>query len=198
MCTLEMIELPKNINLNETPYKHFFAQYHISAELDQNILNWLRNDAPWILVEKDFYTQYEFSFLDIETPTYLNFIKSSFFLDKLKKFMEKSYNVQLQSKFSVVAHKLVKGHVIKIHNDYLEDDSIRESHRLLLHFNRDWSEYDGGYCMIFANDNPNSLHEIIAPNNFLLQSFAISENSHHAVSEVKNSERFTIIFTFYK
>ncbi|MFI0397499.1 MAG: cyclophane-containing peptide 2OG-Fe(II) oxygenase YhhC [Thiolinea sp.] len=193
-----MFELPQKITLDKVPYEHFFSQYHISKHLDADILKWFKNDAPWRLVREDFYTQYEFNFIDSILPPYLDFIKSLNYLESLKKTMEDTYKIALQSKFNVVAHKLVKGHVIKVHNDYLPEEFERESHRLLFHFNRDWEESNGGYCMVFSTDDENSLCKIVKPNNFLLQSFAISKNSHHAVSEVKSGERFTIIFTFYQ
>lgn len=193
-----MINLPESIILDHSPYKHFFGQYHISDQLYTNIINWFKNDAPWKLVKEDFYTQYEFSLLDTATPSFLDFIKSPTYLEELKRFIEGVYEVNLISKFNIVAHKLTKGHVIKIHNDYLDDISIRESHRLLLHFNRDWMEKDGGYCMVFSNEDSNSICQIVEPSKFLLQSFAISKVSYHAVSEVRDGERFTIIFTFYQ
>lgn len=192
-----MINISKDIPLEIYPYKHFFSNYSIDECLKESIQNWLLNDAQWNLVEASFYTQYEFSLKDTELPHFLKFIISTEYLSDLKARMEKIYAVDLLDNIDVVAHKLTKGHVIKIHNDFLNEDSIKESHRLLMHFNSNWNVENGGLCMIFTNNNASSIHNIIVPTGNLLQSFEISENSHHAVSEIYSGDRLTIIFTFY-
>lgn len=192
-----MINISKDIPLEIYPYKHFFSNYSIDECLKESIQNWLLNDAQWNLVEASFYTQYEFSLKDTELPHFLKFIISTEYLSDLKARMEKIYAVDLLDNIDVVAHKLTKGHVIKIHNDFLNEDSIKESHRLLMHFNSNWNVENGGLCMIFINNDASSIHNIIVPTGNLLQSFEISENSHHAVSEIYSGERLTIIFTFY-
>ncbi|WP_043974687.1 cyclophane-containing peptide 2OG-Fe(II) oxygenase YhhC [Acinetobacter sp. NBRC 110496] len=192
-----MINISKDIPLEIYPYKHFFSNYSIDECLKESIQNWLLNDAQWNLVEASFYTQYEFSLKDTELPHFLKFIISTEYLSDLKARMEKIYAVDLLDNIDVVAHKLTKGHVIKIHNDFLNEDSIKESHRLLMHFNSNWNVENGGLCMIFTNNDASSIHNIIVPTGNLLQSFEISENSHHAVSEIYSGKRLTIIFTFY-
>ena len=191
-----MINISKDIPLEIYPYKHFFSNYSIDECLKESIQNWLLNDAQWNLVEASFYTQYEFSLKDTELPHFLKFIISTEYLSDLKARMEKIYAVDLLDNIDVVAHKLTKGHVIKIHNDFLNEDSIKESHRLLMHFNSNWNVENGGLCMIFTNNDASSIHNIIVPTGNLLQSFEISENSHHAVSEIYSGNRLTIIFTF--
>ncbi|MBJ9955351.1 MULTISPECIES: cyclophane-containing peptide 2OG-Fe(II) oxygenase YhhC [unclassified Acinetobacter] len=192
-----MINISKDIPLEIYPYKHFFSNYSIDECLKESIQNWLLNDAQWNLVEASFYTQYEFSLKDTELPNFLKFIISTEYLSDLKARIEKIYAVDLLDNIDVVAHKLTKGHVIKIHNDFLNEDSIKESHRLLMHFNSNWNVENGGLCMIFTNNDASSIHNIIVPTGNLLQSFEISENSHHAVSEIYSGDRLTIIFTFY-
>lgn len=192
-----MINISKDIPLEIYPYKHFFSNYSIDECLKESIQNWLLNDAQWNLVEASFYTQYEFSLKDTELPHFLKFIISTEYLSDLKGRIEKIYGVDLLDNIDVVAHKLTKGHVIKIHNDFLNEDSIKESHRLLMHFNSNWNVENGGLCMIFTNNDASSIHNIIVPTGNLLQSFEISENSHHAVSEIYSGDRLTIIFTFY-
>lgn len=192
-----MINISKDIPLEIYPYKHFFSNYSIDESLKESIQNWLLNDAQWNLIEASFYTQYEFSLKDTELPHFLKFIISTEYLLDLKARMERIYTVNLLDNIDVIAHRLTKGHVIKIHNDFLNEDSIKESHRLLMHFNSNWDVENGGLCMVFTNNDASSIHNIIVPTGNLLQSFEISENSHHAVSEIYSGDRLTIIFTFY-
>lgn len=192
-----MINFSQDIPLEIYPYKHFFSNYSINEGLKESIQNWLLNDAQWNLVEASFYTQYEFSLKDTELPHFLKFIISTEYLSDLKARIEKIYAVDLLDNIDVIAHRLTKGHVIKIHNDFLNEDSIKESHRLLMHFNSNWDVENGGLCMVFTKNDASSIHNIIVPTGNLLQSFEISENSHHAVSEIYSGDRLTIIFTFY-
>jgi hypothetical protein len=52
--------------------------------------------------------------------------------------------------------------------------------------------------MIFSKDEPESLEKIIPPLHGSVQGFEISQNSHHAVSQVYDFERYTVIYSFYR
>lgn len=195
-----MIYLPKNIEVEINPYRHFFSDYIVSNELYLKIKEWLSTEAPWELVEEDFYTQYEFSLKHTELPSFMSFLTNENYLDYLKQFIENLYETSLLGSVDVVGHLLTKGHVIKIHNDYISpsDSKINESHRLLFHFNGDWDIENGGLCMVFSSDDATSVSNIVVPNGYLLNSFEISKDSHHAVSQIIHGNRITIIYTFYK
>lgn len=192
-----MINITEEPNLQAIPYKHIFSEYAVNEDLHNKIIDWLEVDAAWNLVEADFYTQYEMDLYKADLPPFLDFITSTAYLNYLKSYVEKIYNVSLLEKFDVVAHKLVKDHIIKIHNDYLDDQRPRESHRLLLHLNRNWHIDNGGLCMVFSDNNSESVTSIVSPEGKVMQSFEISKNSYHAVSKIYKGNRLTIIFTFY-
>lgn len=194
-----MIHLPEDVSLEKHPYNHFFSEYIVDDGLHQQIINWLRTKAPWKLVEADFYAQFEFSLKHTVLPCFMNFLVEESYLDYLKKYMESIYNTRLLSKFDVVGHLLTEGHVIKIHNDYIQKNisQDRESHRLLMHFNENWDVENGGLCMVFTDSNASSISNIVVPSEKLLNSFEISQDSYHAVSQVHSGNRITLIFTFY-
>ncbi|GAA1782979.1 hypothetical protein GCM10009795_031610 [Nocardioides hankookensis] len=149
----------------------------------------------WKRVNEYFYDQYEFSLYDANLPDEILFLKEYFFCDELKSFIENKFDVVLKNKVDIVAHKLISGDKIKIHNDFIEG---QESHRILFHFNKNWKEENGGYFMIFSKDEPESLEKIIPPLHGSVQGFEISQNSHHAVSQVYDFERYTVIYSFYR
>ena len=194
-----MIYLPEEISLEKDPYKHFFSEYIIDDGLYQQIINWLTIKAPWKLVEADFYTQFEFSLKHAVLPCFMDFLVKDNYLNYLKKHMESIYETRLSSKFDVVGHLLTEGHIIKIHNDYIHETGSqnRESHRLLMHFNKNWDVENGGLCMVFTDSDSSSISNIVIPNDKLLNSFEISQESYHAVSQVHSGNRITLIFTFY-
>ncbi|AMN67226.1 cyclophane-containing peptide 2OG-Fe(II) oxygenase YhhC [Psychrobacter sp. P11G5] len=194
-----MIYLPEEVSLEKDPYKHFFSEYIVDDVLHQRMINWLRADAPWKLVEADFYTQFEFSLKHTVLPYFMNFLVKESYLNYLKKYMESMYETRLLSKFDVVGHLLTEGHIIKIHNDYIHETTsqVRESHRLLMHFNENWDVENGGLCMVFTDSDSSSISNIVIPNDKLLNGFEISQDSYHAVSQVHSGNRITLIFTFY-
>src|SRR5271155_838846 len=50
------------------PFRYILAERCIAPTLERALLDWLETDAPWRLVETDFYEQYEFSMLDSRLP----------------------------------------------------------------------------------------------------------------------------------
>jgi Rps23 Pro-64 3,4-dihydroxylase Tpa1-like proline 4-hydroxylase len=177
------------------PFPYFVSPQALSSELSFEILTWLENDAPWKLVETDFYEQYEFSFFDAQLPNYLKFLTSPEYLAQIKNHVESLFSVKLDARIDFTAHKLIPGQRIRIHNDYIPGC---ETHRLLIQLNKGWDDDNGGMLMFFNSQNPSDIHKIFRPSHNSSVGFAISPDSHHAVSIIHKGERYTIIFSFYK
>lgn len=178
-----------------TPYPYFKGLANLSKGKLQEILQWLETEEIWKRINADFYNQYEFSLLDVALPSNIEFLAGETFVNSLVNYAESYFQTHLQDKVDVVAHKLVSGDTIKIHNDYIKD---HESHRILFQFNRDWDTKNGGFLMTFTDSNPESIYEVISPEHGSVFGFEISEKSHHAVSTVHTGLRFTIVYSFYK
>lgn len=179
------------------PYSFAKSKDFLDAKQAQDILVWFEN-APWHLTVTDFYSQYEFLLDESNVPENLNFLISHQTKSKLKELMEQLFDCKFNDTVDVVAHRLCKNQVIKIHNDYIEEADFEiETHRLLIQLNHGWLESNGGYLMIFASDNANDIVEAILPEHNSMFAFEISPNSHHAVSEIHSGLRYTLIFNFY-
>ncbi len=176
------------------PFRYFVSPQAFSERIALGLLSWLEADAPWRLVETDFYEQFEFSLLDEETPASLAFLRKRSFLESLRGRMESLFRTRLGERVDVTAHKLVPGQRIRIHNDYIEGG---ETHRLLVQLNRGWNESDGGFLMFFNSPEPADVHRVLRPTNNTSVGFAISPESNHAVSTVHGGERFTLVYSFY-
>jgi Rps23 Pro-64 3,4-dihydroxylase Tpa1-like proline 4-hydroxylase len=183
-----------NTEVFTQPFPYFISPQALSPELSLELLAWLENDAPWKLVETDFYEQYEFSFFDVQLPTYLKFLTSSEYLAQIKNRVESLFSVKLDARIDFTAHKLIPGQRIRIHNDYIPGC---ETHRLLIQLNRGWDDDNGGMLILFNSQNPSDIHKIFRPSHNSSVGFAISPDSHHAVSTIHKGERYTIIFSFY-
>jgi Rps23 Pro-64 3,4-dihydroxylase Tpa1-like proline 4-hydroxylase len=176
------------------PFPYFLSPEAFSDDVSLDILHWLEKDAPWKLVETNFYEQYEFSMADARLPDRLSFLREDFFLDDLKSNIEGLFQVCLVPRIDLTAHKLIPGQRIRIHNDFI---SGQETHRLLLQFNHGWNENDGGFLLFFNSADSADIHRIFAPTHNSAIGFAITPHSHHAVSLIRGGERYTLVYSFY-
>lgn len=181
--------------ISDSPFPFALKENALKADIANSLLNWLETSAPWKLKIASFYQQFEFSFLDCELPKEVSHIFSQIELNKLRQNIESIFNTKLSSKIDITAHKLVEGHTIKIHNDYIIG---QESHRVLIQLNRGWNEEMGGYLMLFSNESPESLVHAFLPIHGSAFAFEISHNSLHAVSSIIDGERYTLVLSFFK
>lgn len=174
------------------PYSHFTAKDVLKGGLDLKVHRWLDAYTQWKLVTIDFYTQYEFSFFDVELPLEIAPLLSTDTVETLKTFFRDSFPVGDLELVGLTAHKLIDGHRIGIHNDYL---GTEETHRLVIQINPNWQESSGGFLMLFRSDDADSVTKIVRPLHNTAFGFAISEHSWHAVSRVNDFSRYTLVYT---
>lgn len=184
-----------SIEIFSEPFQHFTYAEGFTDDIDLRILEWLETAAPWELVETDFYEQYEFSFLDVPLPSHLSFLQRSSFSNALKGEMEGMFKTPLSERIDLTAHKLIPGQRIRIHNDFVPG---QETHRLLIQLNRSWCDAQGGLLLFFNSPEPSDIRKAFRPLHNTAVGFAISSNSHHAVSTVHDGDRFTLVYSFYE
>ena len=192
MKTPIQINLHKS-NYSATPFPLIHSSAVLSPQLASNLLSWLETYDSWNLIQTDFYEQYEFNFQDANIPSHLNCFDDGTFNLAALKIMSEIFEVKLEDSVDIVAHKLTPGQKIGIHNDNLEG---AETHRLIIQLNSGWREENGGYFMTFKSDDARNIHQIVAPLHNSAIGFAITENSHHAVTTVHKSNRYTIVCSF--
>lgn len=183
------------INLSEPdyytkPFSFICSSNVLEPQLSLDLLYWLENFNSWKLIKTDFYEQYEFSFQDVNLPISLSCFEDGSFNSSVHKTMSELFEVVLEDSIDIVAHKLIPGQNIGIHNDSLEGE---ETHRLIIQLNSGWEEDYGGYFMIFKSDDAQDIQQVITPIHNSAIGFAITENSHHAVSKVYKANRYTIV-----
>jgi hypothetical protein len=177
------------------PFAHVAIDHCLEDVDAAALLAWFEDAAPWRLVETDFYEQYEFSLLHVALPTAaIARLFSRVALDDLCAQIETTFATPLTRRVDAVAHKLLPGQRIAIHNDFLEEG---ETHRLTIQLNRGLRDDDGGYFMLFNSFDAADVHSIYAPVSGNAIAFAIGPGSHHAVSKMHGGERYTIVFSFY-
>jgi hypothetical protein len=175
------------------PFPHAATADVIENDLANAALRWMETDAPWTLRIADFYEQWELHIDAEEPPTSVAPLVAPATVNHLMQTMLRPLAEKDLQLREVTAHKLVPGQTIRIHNDYLEG---QESHRLLIQINRNWTNSQGGFLMLFGSANPEDVRRVVRPLHASGFAFAISPRSFHAVSQVRGGERFTLVYSF--
>jgi hypothetical protein len=175
------------------PFPYFLAHDCVSADAGEALLDWFESDAPWRLVSQDFYDQFEFSLFDARLPAAAAELVHPDTLADLRRRIGAEFGEALSETMEIVAHKLVAGQRIGIHNDFLPG---HETHRLTVQLNRGLADADGGFMMLFNSDDATDVHRILRPVSRTGLGFAIGPASHHAVSRMHGGERFTLVYSF--
>lgn len=178
--------------LRAAPFEHAVIPECIEDFAAERLLRWFETSAPWRLVETDFYEQYEFSFFDCQAEE-SRLLTDDLTVSELREAMGGMFGIRYGPEVSIVAHRLLPGQHIGIHNDYLDDC---ETHRLTVQLNRGLQDTDGGFFMTFSSSDPRDVYEVLRPIHRSAVAFAISPRSYHAVSRMHGNVRFTIVISF--
>jgi Rps23 Pro-64 3,4-dihydroxylase Tpa1-like proline 4-hydroxylase len=181
-------------NSRAQPFPCFTVTQVVSEELEQKLLDWFESEAPWRLAVMDFYEQYEFDFKDATLPESLELLSSDTTLNQLRDEVGVLLGASLKPQIDITAHKLNRTQRIRIHNDARPDG---ETHRFLVQLNRGWADENGGLLMLFRGPEVETLEEVILPISRSAFGFEISPASYHAVSQVHQGDRYTLVFSFY-
>jgi len=183
-----------SVEIFAKPFFYFVSPQALSDDLSTELLGWLQRDAPWKLVETDFYEQYEISFWDVDVPPRILVFRDPDFLKALKMRVGDLFSVELGTEIDIAAHKLIHGQRIRIHNDLVAGET---TYRLLIQLNRGYKDENGGLLLLFNSSNPADIHKAFRPIHNSAIGFAVSPTSNHAVSTIHRGERFTLVYSFY-
>ena len=182
------------VELNGRPFQYVVFNTVFSQSENASLLTWLDNSQDWVLVETNFYEQYEFCIDDATLPSAVAFLQSDTFRARLRAEMDALFSARISDHIRVLAHKLIPGQHIGIHNDVIDSG---ESHRFTVQLNGGLAEDAGGCFMLFNSSDPSDIHRILRPINNTAIAFSLSENSNHAVSRQYHGIRYTLVFCFH-
>lgn len=182
------------VRASADPFPHFRVSDILSTDQADCALAWLRDCAPWALRVESFYEQHEFSLLSTELGPGIADVASPGFIKAVGAELRKRFEVEDDLELvDVSAHRLTAGQTIRIHNDFLGGS---ETHRLLIQLNDGWDAARGGLLMLFAGEAPEALRHVVMPTHASGFAFEISPTSFHAVSSIRDGERYTLVYTF--
>ncbi|MFI5163450.1 MAG: cyclophane-containing peptide 2OG-Fe(II) oxygenase YhhC [Sphingobacteriales bacterium] len=185
--------MKNNFTVFDQPFKHIIQAGIAESEKIAAVYDWFEQTDFWEFTQTDFYTQYEFSVLHAVIPSTCQWLKEPAAISNLEKELTNLFNERKLKCTAITAHKLVDGYRMGVHNDYI---SGKETHRLVIQINGDWTPDNGGYLMLFNSAAAQDVAKIVQPLNNSSIGFEISERSYHAVSTVHNFTRYTLVYTF--
>lgn len=177
----------------QMPFPHLVVPSFFDRAMGDSVFNWLDTNLVWEFTETCFYTQFELNLLHTELPEAVQFLVSEAMIRSTADTIKKAFNEPILQLVDVAAHKLVNGHRMGVHNDFIGPE---ETHRMVIQLNKGWDADKGGFLMLFNSDRPADVSTIIKPINNSAIAFEISPKSYHAVSAVHDFTRYTIVYTF--
>lgn len=175
------------------PFPHVVSHQLCTSNFAEQLLHWLECEAPWRLRVESFYEQYELNLHQVGLPTNLRDLIADETIGRLAERMLVPLTQDSLVLVEANAHKLLPGQTIKIHNDYIDG---AETHRVLIQLNRNWTDGDGGFLMLFSGPNAADVARVIRPIHCSAMAFEISPSSFHAVSTILAGARYTLIYSF--
>jgi len=183
------------VSVHSAPFGHITVDEVLSPQSADEVLTWLESTDNWKLQDAVNHKSHGFYISDTILPDSL---KNIFTGENLANFLckfEKIFNTKFEDKLTVGAVKHQQGHGTVIHSDYNDKEPIDFTHRFILYLNRGWQETDGGILGLFKEKDISEIVCMIPPVHNSGVGLVISPKSYHAVSLVKNSERYSLVFS---
>lgn len=181
------------LEIEQYPFPHFYKSDVLIDGLERELYEWFEQAVDWDFTATDFYTQYEVSLLEVDLPAHLRPLRNSPTITAIEESLRRVFKKDTLELVGITAHKLIDGHKIGVHNDFIEGE---ETHRLIIQINPSWTDENGGFLMLFTSPSAADVVRVIQPLNNTAFAFEISPTSYHAVSTVYNYSRYTLVYTF--
>lgn len=176
------------VEIRSNPFKHAVIAELLPANDAESLLLWLEQTQEWTLRSKSFYTHYAIDLAGLLVHDATLTICSRYFLLNLRNLMQECFGVAFAKGVAVWAHKQIIGQGIGPHTDRSQDE-----YRLVLQLNRGWTPRNGGLCLLFNQGLPIVAY---APMCNSAIAFRTDNKAFHAVTEVIEGTRYSIVFVF--
>jgi len=178
------------------PFAHFVLADFYEPEFADTFSRWLSSEATWRRTVHHFYDQFELNFKD--APSIPESISSGLLsltaLRGVKTLAEEFFGTDFHPNLALGAHKLAEGQGIGIHTD---DAPEAETHRIVVQLSRDWKDEFGGHLVFFGSADVRDMKSMFRHVFNTAIGFALNRVSYHAVDDVSQGERLTVIYGFW-
>lgn len=160
-----------------------------------SLLEWLSAHLGFIRHYEDFFDQYELPVQCADLPSDLAWLVSPQHLTGLVKSMNEAFKVPFLPIVRIVFHRLCKGQGIGVHTD--ESLPGYETHRLVVTLTDRWKDAWGGHFYVMNGNSEYDMHALIRPAMNCGVAFELTPDSFHAVGEVNEGMRHSVVFSFW-
>jgi hypothetical protein len=179
------------------PYSYALLDHVFPLDKIESFVDYLYEATKWYSHEKVFHDKYKahFDLIDFEKQDLLNhaWVKEDSTVYQLKSFIEQQFNINLEETHAVCVNKFVEGQSVEIHNDAPQVGY--SSHRFIVNLNKNYEDANGGHFYVLNANR--EIKEIIRPIINTGFAFESSTESYHAISKIKEQNRFSLVYTFW-
>jgi len=175
------------------PYPHFHMKRFFPAALCGRLRRTLVEMGGWKASDAAFYEMAQLRLRPERLDRDLAWLVEEPFLDGLRALMGEVFATTLSTEVALDAHAMSPGQRIGVHNDWRPG---RETHRLVVFLNAEWTPEDGGLLMLFEGPTADQVTSAAAPVCGDAFGFEISPTSYHGVSPVVRETRWTLVYSF--
>jgi hypothetical protein len=190
-----VVSLARFVSMAE-PFCHVRVMNPLPVEMADELLAWLDRVAPWKRRVASSFDQFECNLCQCGLPASLADLIAPATLRAVRADMERLFDVQLGDVYSVVAHRLVGGQGIGIHND--EPAGGRETHRLIIQLGGLPSEDCGGQFLLLSAADMDHLHAAFRPIHNTAIGLELSSRSYHAVADLRAGVRYALVYSLWR
>ncbi|MBV8282017.1 MAG: 2OG-Fe(II) oxygenase, partial [Candidatus Eremiobacteraeota bacterium] len=183
--------------LYDSPFPFIVADQFFSDEEARMLQTWFERDARWWLQLRNFYihdtceNMHECPLAKADGP--LSPIRRS----ALAELLSERFGTALErDSVTLGAHRMKPGAGIGIHTDNPELGT--ESVRLLVTLGSEaYEDSHGGHLCLFSGPHRENLTTVIRPTHNAAVAFALSNRSYHAVNDVTEGVRHSLVYGFW-
>lgn len=179
------------IAISHAPFEHCLIIGLLSPGEEADILTAFESESRWKRREEHFYTHSSIDLSQIEPSPVYTPLCGRERISFLRVLIDKAFNTACSEEVRVWGHRLRPGEGIGIHNDNCDSEI-----RLVLQLNRQWFPRFGGLSILLSRLDKHTLDKIYLPRSNTAIAFATTRTSYHAVSEVMEGERFSVVYVF--
>ena len=177
-----------------SPYPHHHSNQALQKADFEHVAEWMREHALWKRKVTAFYDQFNC----INVDGMLDDHQRASITARIQSTAERALGIPLHDYCELTAHRMVKGQRIGIHNDDPTDDPEYENVRVLVFVGRSARHEVPGLLMLDRSNPDDDVQAVqydFCPNQALYM--PLGPTSFHAVLEVENGHRDTLLFSFW-
>jgi len=188
-----MMDRIRSTALEGAPYRIHLIEHALPDW--RETLQWVAEDPGFKRHQSDFFDQCELGAMSSATERTLPWTQDRTLLKKYVSIMNELYEEEFLSVVRVVFHRLGDGQGIGVHTD--ETRPGFETHRLVVTLNEHWDDSWGGHFFVLRSDSADDVHAILRPTPNLGIAFEMTPLSFHAVGEVSQAVRYSVVLSFW-